>query len=149
MKQFIKLVLEQLTAKDISRITKTNKEYIIFNVSVYNIGTVIRVKYTDKYRNPAEKRYWNGYDFILETEDCLNCLHELHPTIKYHRNPTPFEISFGEDAIHYLPVNVADVIKPNNTLKAWFVHTDGLRYYRDPAYCGFYGVDNEVYATLK
>lgn len=38
-------------------------------------------------------------------------------TIKYWRNPTKWEISFGEGAIHYLTVNVNEVTKKNGYLK--------------------------------
>ena len=50
-------------------------------------------------------------------------------TVEYHRNPTPYEIKFGEGAIHYLTVEVEKVRKKDGNLKRWFVHTDGLRYY--------------------
>jgi hypothetical protein len=49
-------------------------------------------------------------------------------TIKYWRNPTKCEISFGEGAIHYLTVNVNEVTKKNGELKKWFIGKDGLRY---------------------
>ena len=50
-------------------------------------------------------------------------------TVEYHRNPTPWEIRFGEGAIHYLTVEADKVRKKDGNLKRWFVHTDGLRYY--------------------
>ena len=48
----------------------------------------------------------------------------------YWRNPTKWEIKFGEGAIHYIEIDIERVIKPNGTLKKWFIHSDGLRYYR-------------------
>lgn len=51
-------------------------------------------------------------------------------TIEYWRHPTPAEIKFGEGAIHWLTVDKASVIKPDGTLKKWFIGKDGLRYNR-------------------
>ena len=48
----------------------------------------------------------------------------------YWRNPTKWEIKFGEGTIHYIEIDIERVIKPNGTLKKWFIHSDGLRYYR-------------------
>ena len=35
----------------------------------------------------------------------------------YWRNPTKWEIKFGEGAIHYIEIDIERVIKPNGTLK--------------------------------
>lgn len=51
-------------------------------------------------------------------------------TVEYWRNPTPFELKFGEGALHWLTVDINTVLKPNGELKKWFMHTDGLRYNR-------------------
>lgn len=51
-------------------------------------------------------------------------------TVEYWRNPTSGEIAFGEGAAHWLSVDVNKVLKPDGTLKKWFIHTDGLRYNR-------------------
>lgn len=56
---------------------------------------------------------------------------ETIKTVEYWRQPTDWEIRFGEGAIHWLTVNVDDVRKPDGSLKRWFVNkADGLRYYR-------------------
>jgi hypothetical protein len=49
----------------------------------------------------------------------------------YHRNPTKYEIKFGEGAIHYRTFPVDECCHPGTRyLKQWFVADDGLRYYR-------------------
>jgi len=49
---------------------------------------------------------------------------------KYHRKPTPYELKFGEGAVHYRIFTHKECSKPNGDLKQWFVADDGLRYYR-------------------
>jgi len=49
--------------------------------------------------------------------------------ITYHRKPTPWEIRFGEGAIHYRDFPRAEVSKTNGAFKKWFIADDGLRYY--------------------
>lgn len=51
-------------------------------------------------------------------------------TIDYWRHPTYFEIKSGEGAIHWLTIDIEKVLKPDGSLKKWFVYTDGLRYNR-------------------
>ena len=48
----------------------------------------------------------------------------------YHRNPTPFEIRFGEGAIHYADFNETICKKKNGDLKKWLISPyDKRRYY--------------------
>lgn len=54
----------------------------------------------------------------------------MDKTIEYWRNPTPYEIKFGEGAIHWLEVPVRLVRKKDGSLKKWFIGKDGLRYNR-------------------
>lgn len=50
-------------------------------------------------------------------------------TITYHREPTAFEIRFGEGATHYKDFKDSDVRKKNGELKKWVrCPYDGLRY---------------------
>jgi len=52
-------------------------------------------------------------------------------TYTYHRNPTKYEIKFGEGAIHYIDFDESICMKPNGDLKQWLISPfDGLRYYR-------------------
>jgi hypothetical protein len=50
--------------------------------------------------------------------------------ITYHRNPTPWEIKFGEGATHYKDFRRSQCTKPNGCRKQWLIcPIDGLRYY--------------------
>lgn len=47
--------------------------------------------------------------------------------VEYWRHPTRNEIKRGEGAIHTITVDADKVIKPDGSLKKWFVE-NGLRY---------------------
>lgn len=48
----------------------------------------------------------------------------------YHRNPTAYEIKFGEGAIHYRDFTASEIgFNNRGELKKWFKADDGLRYY--------------------
>lgn len=49
--------------------------------------------------------------------------------IEYHRNPTEWEIKFGEGAIHYASFPLKRCLKKDGTLKKRMV-VDGLVYTR-------------------
>lgn len=52
-------------------------------------------------------------------------------TLTLHRNPTPYEIRFGEGAVHYKDFDRELLVKRDGTLKAWVVCPHAaLRYYR-------------------
>ena len=60
--------LEDLKVSDLLKIYNSNKEYIYFDISVFNAGAVTKIILTnnyDKYSNYI-KNNWNGYDTILE-----------------------------------------------------------------------------------
>lgn len=73
----LEAVLCELSEKQIKRIKNTSKEYIYFHVSVFNAGCVVRVKCSNTYKefNPNT---WNGYDFLLESWDAVECLNKLN-----------------------------------------------------------------------
>ena len=50
-------------------------------------------------------------------------------TIDYWRHPPILKLNL-EGAIHWLTIDIEKVLKPDGSLKKWFVHTDGLRYNR-------------------
>lgn len=52
-------------------------------------------------------------------------------TLEYHRDPTSWEIKFGEGATHYIDVP-SDIYlkKDGKTIKKWVIMPDGLRYSR-------------------
>lgn len=47
--------------------------------------------------------------------------------VEYWRHPTRNEIKRGEGAIHTITVDADKVMKPDGSLKKWFVE-NGLRY---------------------
>lgn len=77
MKDMLKAVLCELSEKQIKRIKNTSKEYVYFHVSVFNAGCVVRVKCSNIYKefNPNT---WNGYNFMLESWDAIECLNQLN-----------------------------------------------------------------------
>lgn len=63
--------LKDLKIDDLLKIHNSNKEYIYFNISVFNIGTRIRIILTnnyDKYSKYLEGYNFNGYNFILSND---------------------------------------------------------------------------------
>jgi len=48
--------------KELLRAFNSNKEYLNFKVSIFNVGAAISINCTDNYCTP----YDNGYDFIIE-----------------------------------------------------------------------------------
>lgn len=60
--------LNDLRMSDLLKIYNSNKEYIYFDISVFNIGARINIILTnnyDKHSKYIENNY-NGYNFILE-----------------------------------------------------------------------------------
>lgn len=65
--------LNDLKISDLLKIYNSNKNYIFFDISVFNVGTKINIILTDnynKYSNYIENNY-NGYDTILENNSGL------------------------------------------------------------------------------
>lgn len=77
MKDMVKAVLCELSEKQIKRIKNTSKEYVYFHVLVFNVGTVIRIKCSNIHKD-INPNTWNGYDFILESWDAVECLNKLN-----------------------------------------------------------------------
>ena len=51
--------------------------------------------------------------------------------IEYWRHPTPYELKFGEGALHYRSFPRSEVVKTNGEFKKWFIAPDDkLRYNR-------------------
>lgn len=62
-----------------------------------------------------------GYkDLVVENKEEIKCW----------RNPTPYEIKFGEGAIHYRDFTISEIgITKDGWVKTWFkCKDDGLRY---------------------
>ncbi len=57
-------------------------------------------------------------------------LREDVTVVTYRRPPTPYEIRFGEGAIHYRDFTPEECCHEGTRIKKrWFVADDGLRYY--------------------
>lgn len=74
MREHVKFVLELLSEQQIKQIKTTDKEYIEFHVSVFNAGTVVNIKRTNKLNINICK---DGYSFVLESTDVNDCLLQL------------------------------------------------------------------------
>ena len=61
-------VLSETNTKDLLRAINSNKEYLFFDISVFNAGAVINIKCTDIYKE-INPNTWNGYDFIIENDE--------------------------------------------------------------------------------
>ena len=56
------------STKELRRALNSNKDYLYFDISVFNVGASIHIKCTDKF-TPPSYRTWNGYDFIVENDE--------------------------------------------------------------------------------
>jgi hypothetical protein len=63
--------LENTNINDLLRAVNSTKEYLYFNISVFNSGVSIFIQCTDKFKQPSA-RSWNGYDFIIENDTTTN-----------------------------------------------------------------------------
>jgi len=63
--------LQAASTKDLQRASNSNKEYLYFDISVFNVGARIQIKCTDTFKQPST-RTWNGYDFLVENDSTTN-----------------------------------------------------------------------------
>jgi len=68
-------IIQATSTPELLRAYKSNKEYLYFNISVFNVGVNIWIKCTNKYKVPNPNT-WNGYDFIIENDYFINELIE-------------------------------------------------------------------------
>ena len=68
-----------LSLKDLRRIVNSNKEYLVLDVSVFNVGAVVRPILTNnysKYENISNDGYSCilplDYELVATIEECLN-----------------------------------------------------------------------------
>lgn len=61
-------VLHSTNINDLLRAFNSNKSYLFFDISVFNVGVSIFIKCTDTFKN-INPNTWNGYDFIIENDD--------------------------------------------------------------------------------
>ena len=65
----IESILRNLTKKEKNRIVRSNKEYIVIELSIFNTGSVVRIKLTDnfnRYKNIGYygNQFWDANDTI-------------------------------------------------------------------------------------
>jgi hypothetical protein len=64
-------ILNECSTKDLKRAYNSRKDYLFFDISVFNVGASIHIKCTDIYKIPSA-RTWNGYDCIHENDYLMN-----------------------------------------------------------------------------
>jgi len=60
-------ILSETPINQLKRALKSNKSYLFFDISVFNVGACINIKCTDTYKE-INRNTWNGYDFIIEND---------------------------------------------------------------------------------
>lgn len=53
--------------KELLRAYNSDKEYLFFDISVFNVGAAISIICTDHYKE-INQNTWNGYDFMIEND---------------------------------------------------------------------------------
>jgi hypothetical protein len=79
MEYYIMLdMLKELSTKELKRILKSSKEYLVLNISVFNVGAVVRPILTNdynKYKNIGRDGYscilYIDFDLIATIEEIL------------------------------------------------------------------------------
>lgn len=61
--------IEHSEISDLLRAYNSNKEYLYFDISVFNAGAVIRIKCTDKVIENTKN--WNGYNFLIQNDSVI------------------------------------------------------------------------------
>ena len=70
-------ILKETPTQELLRAYNTNKQYLYFDISVFNVGVSIWVKCTDTYKD-INYNTWNGYDCIHENDYLMNdFIHEV------------------------------------------------------------------------
>ena len=64
-------IISQLTTKQLLKLYKSQKYYFFFDISVFNVGTVINPICTNRYKE-INPNTWNGYDFCTENDDLIH-----------------------------------------------------------------------------
>ena len=64
-------IISELSDKQLNRVLNTNKAYLYFKISVFNVGANIQIICTDNYKH-ISNRTWNGYDFCTENNRLVN-----------------------------------------------------------------------------
>lgn len=56
--------LKETPIKELLRAVNSQKEYLFFDISMFNVGASISIKCTDIYKD-INPNTWNGYDFLI------------------------------------------------------------------------------------
>jgi hypothetical protein len=64
-------VLQSTNIDDLLRAFNSSKEYLFFDISVFNVGVNINIICTNRYKE-INQNTWNGYDFIIENDFTTN-----------------------------------------------------------------------------
>lgn len=80
-------ILSETSTKDLVRILNSQKAYVYFEISVFNIGTIITPKLTDTYKQ-LNQNTWNGYDCFIE--NCSTTKYYIVKTLE-NRELTPYQ----------------------------------------------------------
>jgi len=61
-------ILSETPVKELKRALNSTKEYLYFDISVFNVGALIKIICTDRFKH-INPNTWNGYNFIIENDD--------------------------------------------------------------------------------
>lgn len=86
------------------------------------------------YANKCKEANFNQYSDLLRELISIG-YKELQilnkQEIEYRRQPTAYELKFGEGSCHYRSFTLSETgISKKGDLKKWFIADDNLRYYR-------------------
>jgi len=60
-------ILSETNSKVLLRALNSEKEYLYFDISVFNVGANINIICTNRFKQDSAKT-WNGYNFIIEND---------------------------------------------------------------------------------
>jgi hypothetical protein len=85
-------VLSETPTKELKRAFKSQKEYLYFDISAFNVGMSINIICTNTFKTPNPNT-WNGYDFLIENDTTTNFYvkQELISRIQYWLKNNNFE----------------------------------------------------------
>lgn len=63
--QTLTSILKVTPIKELLRAVNSDKEYLFFDISVFNVGMQINIRCTNTYKQ-LNRNTWNGYDFFVE-----------------------------------------------------------------------------------
>ena len=71
--------LQETPTKELIRALNSDKGYLYFNISVFNVGAKIEIKCTNTFKQDNPKS-WNGCNFIVE--NCRTTKYYIHSVLK-------------------------------------------------------------------